>query len=66
MLYRGKDEERIRDWQKVVTNGEALADGTSESWSTVGNGGDVGERFVEPKIVLGSTDGNASYIYTKY
>jgi len=47
-------------------NGVALADGTSKSWSTVGNGGDVGVRFVEPKIVLGSTDGNASYIYTKY
>lgn len=47
-------------------NGVALADGTSKSWSTVGNGGDVGVRFVEPKIVLGSTDGNASYIYTKF
>ncbi len=47
-------------------NGIALADGTSKSWSTVGNGGDVGVRFVEPKIVLGLTDGNVSYIYTKY
>lgn len=47
-------------------NGVALADGTSKSWSTIGNGGDVGGRFVEPKIVLGSTDGNASYIYTKF
>lgn len=47
-------------------NGVALASGTSKSWSTVGNGGDVGQRFVEPKIVLGLTDGNASYIYTKF
>ena len=47
-------------------NGVALADGTSKSWSTVGNGGDVGVRYVEPKIVLGATDGNVSYIYTKY
>jgi len=47
-------------------NGVALASGTSKSWSTVGNGGDVGGRFVEPKIVLGDTDGNVSYIYTKY
>lgn len=47
-------------------NGIALASGTSKSWSTVGNGGDVGQRFVEPKIVLGTTDGNASYIYTKF
>jgi len=47
-------------------NGVALADGTSKSWSTVGNGGDVGSRYVEPKIVLGTTDGNVSYIYTKY
>lgn len=47
-------------------NGVALASGTSKSWSTVGNDGDVGGRFVEPKIVLGLTDGNVSYIYTKF
>ena len=47
-------------------NGVALASGTSKSWSTVGNGGGVGSRYVEPKIVLGDADGNVSYIYTKY